>query len=118
MVKFTAWIQQLTSRNRFLHFGLLLTIINIFGGALGYVYQITMGRMLQPIEFALFSSIMALFALFSAPMGAISMLIVRKVAALKAHGSLFLIKSLFFQINKLFLIFGLTILIFLLLIML
>lgn len=71
-----------------------------------------MGRILQPIDFALFSSIMALFAFFSAPMSALSMLIVRKVAVLKAHENLVFLKSLFFSINKLFLIFAIIIFVF------
>lgn len=72
-----------------------------------------MGRILQPVEFALFSSIMALFMFFSAPMGAMSMLIVRKVSALRAHESLYLFKALFFRINKLLIIFSIVIFIFL-----
>ena len=110
-MKFSIWIEQLISRNQFLHFGSLLTVLHIFGGALGYVYQIVMGRILHPAEFALFSAIMALFMFMSAPMGAMSMLIVRKVSALKAHESLNLFKSLFFRVNKLLLFFGFAVVI-------
>ncbi len=108
-MNFSIWFKRLISRNRFLHFGFLLTALHISGGALGYLYQIIMGRILYPFEFALFSSIMALFMFLSAPMGAMSMLIVRKVSALKAHESLSLLKSLFFHINKLLLIFGVVV---------
>ena len=92
------------SRNRLLPFGMLLTALQILSGALGYVYQIVMGRILSPIEFALFSSIMALFMFMSAPISAISMLIVRKVSSLKVHRGLSSIRQLFFYINKLLLI--------------
>lgn len=86
--------------SRFLRLGFFLTAIQILSGVLGYVYQILIGRALHPAEFALFSSIMALFMFLSSPMSAISMLIVRKVSALKAQNCLHLIKSLFFRINK------------------
>ncbi len=98
------WLIKKLSRNRLLPFGLLLTALQILSGALGYVYQIVMGRILSPVEFALFSSIMALFMFMSAPIGAMSMLIVRKVSALKAHSGLSSIRPLFFQINKLLII--------------
>jgi O-antigen/teichoic acid export membrane protein len=67
--------------------------------------------MLQPTEFALFSSIMALLMFLSSPMSAISMLIIRKVSALKAHNCLHLIRSLFFRINSVLLLFGVGVLI-------
>jgi O-antigen/teichoic acid export membrane protein len=92
--------------NRFLHYGFLLTAIHVSGGALGYVYQILIGRILQPADFALFSSVMALSVFVSAPLSAMSMIIVRRVSALKAHASIFFIKSLFFKINQKLLILG------------
>jgi O-antigen/teichoic acid export membrane protein len=111
-VRFSTWLSQLVLGNRFLHFGFLLTALHISGGVLGYIYQIVMGRVLHPVEFALFSSIMAVYMFFSAPAGAMSMLIVRKVSSLKAHQSLNLFRSLFFHINKLLLIFGAVVFIF------
>lgn len=53
---------------------------------------------------------MALFMFLAAPMGAMSMLIVRKVSFLKAHKSLNLVKSVFFRVNKLLFIVGFPIL--------
>jgi O-antigen/teichoic acid export membrane protein len=69
-----------------------------------------MGRVLEPTEFALFRSIMALFMFLAAPTGAMSMLIVRKVSLLRANESLNLVQSIFLRINKVLFIFGLLIL--------
>ena len=78
--------------------GLLLSTANILGGCLGYVYQILMGRMLQPEGYASFSSIMALTVFFGAPLGALVMVISRHVSALRAHDRL---TELFFQYKRL-----------------
>lgn len=100
----------LFSDSRFLKFGLFLTAINVLSGGFGYIYQILIGRVLQPTEFALFSSIMAFFMFLVAPTGALSMLIVRKASELKAHESLYLIKSIFFKINKTIFFIGILVL--------
>lgn len=86
--------------SRFLRAGFFLSFIQVISGILGYVYQILMGRMLSPVEFASLSSIMALIMFLSSPMVALSMIVVRKVSDLRAHNYLHNIKSFFFQINK------------------
>lgn len=75
--------------NSLISSGLLLSAANILAGCLGYVYQILMGRMLQPEGYASFSSIMALTVFFGAPLGALVMVISRHVSALRAHNRLF-----------------------------
>lgn len=50
------------------------------GGILGYFFQILMGRMLTPSEYGLFGAIMALFAIFSAPLATLFMVVSRKVS--------------------------------------
>lgn len=65
--------------DRFLRTGFWLTVANLMGGVLGYVYQILIGRMLNPGDFALFSSVMALYAIFSAPLSATFMVVSRRV---------------------------------------
>lgn len=87
-------------KSKFLGFGFFLTFANILIGVLGYTYQILVGRLLQPSEFAKFSAIMGLFMFLSAPMGAVSILIIRQVSALKAKDALNQVKSFFFQVNK------------------
>jgi O-antigen/teichoic acid export membrane protein len=78
--------------------GLLLSAANILAGCLGYVYQILMGRMLQPEGYASFISIIALTVFFGAPLGALVMVISRQVSALRAHDHL---SELFLQYKKL-----------------
>lgn len=84
--------------NSLISSGLLLSAANILAGCLGYVYQILMGRMLQPEGYASFSSIMALTVFFGAPLGALVMVISRHVSALRAHDRL---SELFVQYKKL-----------------
>lgn len=93
-------IQNIFRLNRFIKYGFLLTALQIASGFLGYVYQILMGRMLSPSEFALFSAVMALFMFCSAPMAAFSMVIVRKVSALRAHKGIENIQSMYWRLKK------------------
>jgi len=111
-VKLKIRLKNLIIQNPFLHFGFILTALHLTNGIVGYMYQIIMGRILHPTEFALLSSVMALFMFLSAPMSAMAMLIVRKVSALKAHNTLYYFKSLFFHVNKLIFIISIFILIF------
>ncbi len=53
-------------------------------GGLGYVFQVLMGRMLSTTDYGLFSAMMALFAIFSAPLGTLMLVISRKVSAYRA----------------------------------
>jgi O-antigen/teichoic acid export membrane protein len=57
-------------------------------GMLGYAYQVIMGRMLSSAEFGLFSALMAVFAIASAPLGAMMMVLSRKVSEQRALGNL------------------------------
>lgn len=66
--------------------GLLLTFLNVAAGALGYVYQVLMGRLLSAEDFSLFSALMALAAICSAPLNALVMLLARRVSEFRALG--------------------------------
>ena len=77
--------------------GIVLTGINIATGLLGYVYQVFMGRLLSPAEFALFGAIIALSIFFSSPLNALLMLLARRVAILTAVGSLNQIRRLYIR---------------------
>ena len=63
-----------------------LTVAAIIAGALGYVFQILMGRLLPDEEFAVFSALNALSMVFGSPLAALVMLIARRVASLQAAG--------------------------------
>ena len=65
--------------------GLWLTIANVLSGLLGYAYQILMGRMLAPSDFALFGAITALIMIFGAPLNALSLLVSRRVSSLSVQ---------------------------------
>lgn len=62
--------------------GFLLSFLNIAAGVFGYVYQIMMGAMMPQKDFASFASMMAACALFTAPFGALTLLISRSVSNL------------------------------------
>lgn len=76
-----------------------LFVGTIAGGILGYVFQVLMGRMLSTLEYGLFSAMMALFTVFAAPLGALMMVVSRKVSeyrAMKDSGS---IAHFYYSIN-------------------
>jgi O-antigen/teichoic acid export membrane protein len=64
--------------------GLMLSVASVLTGLLGYFYQIIMGRMLAPSEFALFSAIMALIMFVASPLNAIFMIVSRQISVLRA----------------------------------
>ena len=55
-------------------------------GGLGYVFQVLMGRMLTPGEFALFSAIMSVAAILTSPITAVFMVISRNITQIFASG--------------------------------
>jgi len=81
--------------------GFILTVANVLTGLLGYVYQVAMGRMLTPAEFALFSAIMALSAVFSSPLGALFMVASRQVSTFRVQNRLFEIRQFYWKLNRL-----------------
>lgn len=88
--------------DRFLRTGFWLTVANLVGGVLGYVYQILIGRMLAPGEFALFSAVMALYAIFSAPLSAIFMVMSRRVTFLVSKEQISGLKKLYWNLSSRF----------------
>jgi O-antigen/teichoic acid export membrane protein len=64
--------------------GFLLTTASVIVGILGYFFQILVGRMLEPADFAVFSALMALYILLGSPFSALNMLITRHVSILRA----------------------------------
>lgn len=54
-------------------------------GVLGYVYQVVMGRMLSTGDYALFSAVMALYAVLSAPLSTLVLVISRKVSEYRSR---------------------------------
>lgn len=84
----------------FVRGGILLTISNILVGIFGYLFQIAVGRLLTPEEFALFSSIIALYMLLGSPLVFVNMLVVRKISVLRALGQLSGLRNLYSHIQK------------------
>lgn len=98
--------------NLLLRAGLGLTVANIATGVLGYAYQILMGRMLDPSEFALFGAITALLMIFSAPLGAMFLLVSRRVSILNSYAeSSGLLRMLYFRGHKFVIISGIIFLV-------
>ena len=83
--------------NRLLRMGMWLTLANVLTGLLGYAYQVLMGRMLTPGAFALFSAIMALSMFLSSPLGAMFMVVSRRVSTLRARGNLHVLRNLYWR---------------------
>lgn len=88
--------------------GLLLTGLNLVAGGLGYVYQVLMGRLLTPADFTLFTALMALAVICSAPLSALVMLLARRVSAFRATGDLGRGRGLYGRTNVAMLLLGLV----------
>lgn len=85
-------------RDRFFRTGFWLTAANFFGGALGYAYQILIGRMLSPGDFALFSAVMALYIILSTPFSAILMVVSKRVTFLISRDYLSDLKKFYWSL--------------------
>ena len=72
--------------SRLLRSGLWMSLAGVVGGGLGYVFQVLMGRLLSPADFALFSAVMALGMFAASPLSALTMLVARQVASLVSFG--------------------------------
>ena len=75
-----------SASSAWLRSGLLLTGLNLAAGGLGYVYQVLMGRLLTPADFALFTALMALAVICAAPLNALVMLLASCHAARTCGG--------------------------------
>lgn len=66
--------------DKFITSGAILTAATIISGILGYGYQIMLGSLMSPSNFAIFSAILSAYVFFASPFTVIHMLISRKVA--------------------------------------
>jgi O-antigen/teichoic acid export membrane protein len=71
----------------------------LVGGILGYVFQILIGRMLSTSEYGLFSAIMALFAVLSAPLGTLLLVIARRVSEYNARHDAGSVRHFYFSVT-------------------
>lgn len=76
-----------------------LFVGSMAGGILGYVFQVLMGRMLSTREYGLFSAMVALFAVLAAPLGALMMVVSRKVSEYRAKLDSGSITHFYYSIN-------------------
>jgi len=66
-------------QDKFIIIGLLLTTSSLITGVLGYLYQLMLGNLLSPINFATFAAILSLYSFFFSPSNAIFMWVSRNV---------------------------------------
>ncbi len=79
---------------RLISAGLFLTVANVMAGGLGYLFQVLIGRMLVPSDFALFSAIMSVSVILTSPISAVFTVTSRNITQLFAAGySSFALKS-------------------------
>jgi O-antigen/teichoic acid export membrane protein len=76
----------------------LLISATILSGILGYIFQVTMGRMLGIKEYASLSALLALYSVITTPLATLMMVISRKVSEYRAEKN-FNILSHFFILN-------------------
>ena len=85
---------------RLLITGFGLTVANVIGGGLGYVYQILIGRLLSPADFALFSAIFATYMVITSPLAAAMMTISKHTSTLRAMSDWGELKPFYFSSCK------------------
>lgn len=90
---------------------MILTVSNVLAGALGYVYQVVMGRLLTPTEYALFCAVLSATMLFGSPLSAWNMLIVRRLSLLLGAEKVAGVRSFFWKNLRYICISGLVLLI-------
>lgn len=73
---------------------------NLLAGILGYVFQVLMGRLLTPGEFALFSAILALSMFLSSPLVALFMIVSRRVSLAFVSDGEAVLKSIYFGLLR------------------
>jgi O-antigen/teichoic acid export membrane protein len=76
---------------------LWLSSVGVAGGILGYVFQILMGRLLTPADFSLFSALMGLTMFFMSPMGAMGMLVSKRVSVLRVFSKYDVMRHLYLR---------------------
>lgn len=78
----------------------LMFASTVVGGALGYVFQVLMGRLLSIAEYGLFVTLMALFAVIGVPLSTLSMVVARKASEYRAKKQPERIAAMFWWVNK------------------
>jgi hypothetical protein len=92
--------------------GFFLTTASVIVGILGYIFQILVGRMLKPEDFAVFSALLALYILVGSPFAALNMLVTRRVSILRAAQRIKDEKHYYWTLQKWVLMAGLIVLLF------
>ena len=86
-------------KQNFFRSSLLLVSTGIFGGILGYIFQILMGRYLSVSDYAIFIALMAKLYVFAAPLSTINLLLTRKISSFKVDNEFNKIAYLFSTCN-------------------
>ncbi len=86
-------------KNKFLNASSWLVAAGIAGGVLGYIFQIVMGRLLEPQEYGLFSAIVATYTILASPLNTLMMIVSRKVAEYSAIRDSKIVAEFYADIN-------------------
>jgi len=86
--------------DKFIKAGGILFLSSMVTNIFNYIFQITMGRLLTPIEYGLMNSLLAISMVMGVPLSAILMVISKQTAEYKAKGELGKIRGLFKLIYK------------------
>ena len=72
--------------SKVLRAGSVLTILNLAAGAIGYIFQVLMGRTLVCEDFVLFNALMAVVMVTCSPLVAVGLVLTKQVAVIRASG--------------------------------
>jgi O-antigen/teichoic acid export membrane protein len=75
--------------------GSMLTFAGLVSGALGYLYQILMGRLLGPEDFSTVATITSIFLICASPLAAITLIFARQASSNIATGEGGLVSGMF-----------------------
>jgi len=73
---------------------IIITILGGITGILGYVYQVLIGRLLNSTELGLFGATVSLVSILSSPLGAISLVLSKRVTSLYAKNDIVGLKNI------------------------
>ena len=72
--------------SRLIRAGSVLTVLNLATGAIGYLFQVLMGRVLYPEDFVVLNALMAVGMVACSPLAGLGLVLTRQVAVVQTAG--------------------------------
>jgi len=99
-MKFFVSLLKKPFRNQLFAGSFVMMVGSLATGFGNYLYHLSMGRMLGPINYGVFASLISLLYLLSIPVGTLNLVVVKFVSTLKGQKKLGAVSSLFKIVNQ------------------